>query len=299
MKKNVFLLLNYCIAFILLYLICYHLDLNQILEIFQSVKLAPVIIAILIALFFKLVYFSWLWHMVFSLSQININFQHIFYLNAYTLILKYIIPFKIAEIFRAVGLKMVSKMDFSLALGQTIYLKLITIISILIIFITSCMIKSEFHYVNYGLLLLFVFFLVTQMIYFLPDILFNIDLKQFKHCFKHMAFNDKLKVFLLTLVMEMSEVITLFYIVMAFSLNLQVIDLIYFIGISKLASMIPLSIQGIGIRESIAVSVFGASISHSIAFSVGVSLTLIYHILPAIAGFVIWGYIRLIRYESL
>ena len=33
--------------------------------------------------------------------------------------------------------------------------------------------------------------------------------------------------------------------------NIQMIDLIYFVSISKLVSMIPVSIQGIGIRESI------------------------------------------------
>ena len=298
MKNFIFLLLNYCVAGFLLYMICWHLDFNQLEDIVQSVKPLPLLIAILIALFFKLVYFSWLWHMVFKLSHVSINYKNIFYLNAYTLILKYIIPFKIAEIFRAVALKLVSKIDFSLALGGTIYLKLITIISILVIFITSCMVKSDFQYFSYALLLLVVFFLITQLMNFLPDVFLGIQLKQFKHCFKHIAISGRLKVFVSTLVMELSEVITLYYLMIAFSLDLKIFDLLYFVGISKLASMIPLSIQGIGIRESIAVSVFKVSVSHSTAFSMGFFLTIIYHILPAIAGLVFWAYIRLIPLKT-
>jgi hypothetical protein len=295
MNKKFFLFVNYCIAAFLLYWICYPLDFNQLSESFHSVRLIPLLIAILIALFFKLVYFSWLWHMVFRLSLLNVDFQDIFYVNAYTLILKYVIPFKIAEIVRAVGLKLVSKIDLSLALGGTLYLKLITIISILVMFITTCMIKSEFHYFGYALLLLAVFFSMTQLIYFFPDNLSGFHLKQFKHCFTHIAISGKIKVLVVTFIMELGEVITLYFLMIAFALNIQMIDLIYFVSISKLVSMIPVSIQGIGIRESIAVSVFGISCAYADAFGIGFSLTVVYHILPAVTGLIISTYIRLLN----
>jgi len=292
-KKFFFLLLNYITTFILLYL-CYNkLEKKQLLYIINTIKPFPVTIAIINALFFKLIYFSWLWNLVFKLSKVNINFQEIFYLNANTLILKYIIPFKIAEIFRALGLKLISKIDILLALSGTIYLKLITIISIFTILIFSCMLKSNFHYLSYTLFLLSIFFIITQIVCFLPDNFFGIQFKQFKHCFAKISINGQLKVFIFTAIMELSEVISLYFIMIAFSVHLQLIDLLYFVGISKTASMIPISIQGIGVRESIAVAVFKNSIPNSSAFSIGFCLTIIYHLLPAISGLLICAYIRL------
>jgi uncharacterized membrane protein YbhN (UPF0104 family) len=106
------------------------------------------------------------------------------------------------------------------------------------------------------------------------------------------------KIFFNTLLVQSGEFVTSYLIISSFGLQVPFAPFMYSIGLMMIAGMLPISIQGIGVRETVSIFTLGAFISPGAGVTTAVLLTLIHHVIPALFGAVVWAADSSARYFS-
>lgn len=288
MNKKILFIINFFVSGLVLYVLFYKIGFNDVIDTIKNVKIYPLVIAIIISIIFRILFSPFIWGKILWYNNLNVYYFDLVKINAMSLPLKFILPFKISEVVRAAGLKIFSKEDFSVALSSTIFLRIIVFISTLQLFFISAIFTNRF------ILSLVVMFIVLIFISFLEIIVKFLDnnlnfrwMKNLVYCFTNIKTKNFIKLNFLSIICQLGEILSAKLIFISLGFEFSLAELIYYVTLIMLVSSLPVSLQGLGIRESVAV-ISLSKISSGLALSFGLLQSMIYHIIPALVGNIIW-----------
>ena len=262
MKKKIFILMNYAIAIAMFVFLFKNIEVKDFMLTLKSANLGYLALAVVVSVMFRLFLYPILWKKVLDFSKLDVNYAELFKINAVSLSMKYVLPFKVSEIVRAAGLRIFASMDFCTALSSSVFVRLIITLGTVILLVTGMFLTNNFNYLPWVLIGLLGMVLLMNNIQKLKNIpIANNIINSLIYCFERIK---------------------------AIGLNLSLVNTVYYISIIMLVSSIPISIQGIGIRETTAVMSLSKFAEASVCFSGGILITLIHHLIPAIIGGIIW-----------
>lgn len=288
MNKKYLLALNYVFAASMLYMAFNGIEYESIRLYMSKLDLKLIGIAAVVSIFFRLFFYPWLWRRSFISSGIEAGYKDIFLVNAASMPLKFILPFKIAEIVRPAGLRIVGNVDFSHSLGVMIFLRIAVTGATVALFITSSLLLGDRSSAFAGAVLAVVLLLIMMLSSRIPEKIFGKNTGSLNRCFTRSSGFARVGIFAGSVLMQTGEIITSFIILSAFGVSVPIVPFVYAVGLIMLVSMVPFSIQGIGIRETAAVIAFGKFVSPELGLAAGVFITIIHHVIPAFAGAFVW-----------
>ncbi|OGS21219.1 MAG: hypothetical protein A2252_05985 [Elusimicrobia bacterium RIFOXYA2_FULL_39_19] len=289
MKKKIFILMNYAIAIAMFVFLFKNIEVKDFMLTLKSANLGYLALAVVVSVMFRLFLYPILWKKVLDFSKLDVNYAELFKINAVSLSMKYVLPFKVSEIVRAAGLRIFASMDFCTALSSSVFVRLIITLGTVILLVTGMFLTNNFNYLPWVLIGLLGMVLLMNNIQKLKNIpIANNIINSLIYCFERIKSTNRIKLIVFSVFMQSGEILSSFLIFKAIGLNLSLVNTVYYISIIMLVSSIPISIQGIGIRETTAVMSLSKFAEASVCFSGGILITLIHHLIPAIIGGIIW-----------
>jgi uncharacterized membrane protein YbhN (UPF0104 family) len=192
------------------------------------------------------------------------------------------------EIVKAMGVQIVGRVGFTVALGGVVFLKLMIIAVTLGLLLAASFWEGQvlamtLAFAGLGLLGV-AFFAICR----LPDSFLGIDTRLLKHCFSYAGVREMRRTAAGSLLMQAGEILVSFVILMSLGASAPFMPFLYATTVMMVAGMLPISVQGIGVRETAAIATIGSFISPETGFAFGVLLTVIHHIIPAAVGALVW-----------
>ncbi|OGS35156.1 MAG: hypothetical protein A2293_09150 [Elusimicrobia bacterium RIFOXYB2_FULL_49_7] len=288
MNKKYFVIINVAVSALLLYVLLTQVHLNEIAATVARAQLGLLTLALLISLLFRIVATPLLWREILVSSGISADYKDLFLANAVALPLKFFLPFKISEVTRAAGLKVLSKNGFPVLLGSTLLLRVVAVAATLFLFCFGAVLQGKL------LMSAFVLFAVAGFLLVLSKIadhagtqkgaLFSKDLA---HCFRKMQGCGFSRILAYSVLFQAGEVICAYLVFLSMGVSMMAADLLYYVPLMMLVSSIPVSVQGVGVREISALYWF-AMLPKEIALSFGILQSMVFHIVPAAVAALLW-----------
>jgi len=289
MKKRIFLGINYIISFGILIVLFKKLDLSIAIGKIMMSDPGLIIIAVMISVFFRLFLFSYFWQNTLNSTGKHLNFWDIFKINAVSLPLKYVVPFKINDVVRAAGLKAFTNTDFSFGLSSSVFIRILIICGTGIWFATGILLTGI---LTYYWLVLIIIGIVFVLLSFFPKIELNNKEKTWLFAvldgFIQITKKSRIKDLFNWWFFQSGEIITSILLFKAIGLDIGLQQFLYYIPLMMLLSMLPISIQGIGLREGFLVLNMTGFGSQESLLSAGLLITIVHHLIPAFIGSIIW-----------
>jgi len=292
MKNKIFLALNYLVSAGLIWWLAKSFDFRAALSGIGSADVRFILAAMVVSVLVRIMVYPSLWQNVLRSSGLVVKYTDLVTVNAASLPLKFVMPFKISEVVRAAGLRIFGQMNFALALSSTVFLRLAVLIATGIIFVGGMGLNPVRHLsadysVGIGLIGLLLIFLYIDR---LPDNFLGLGetLEKLVYCFKKTSDWQKIKLLGYSVLVQFGEIISSFLIFRGLGLEINFFQTIYYVSLVMLVSMIPISVQGIGIRETAMVMGLVGVAGAQTGLAAGLLLTLIHHILPALVGGLVW-----------
>lgn len=286
LRKN-FLIIGYLISLAALYFVFRNMDLSVVSANFKNIHTGWLILSICIAVCFRLFYYPFIWQFIFHKNEIKVSYKDVFSVNAVSLPLKFAMPFKISELVRAAGLKLFTNIDIASSFGSILLLK------IGIIFATVILLFSGSFIIGNGNVMLFAIILIAAAVIFLMSIdkllkseIFGKKAAEVLHYFSNR--NLIASVTGLAVIMQAGEIINTYVLALSLGAVLPLNIIFYWCPVIMATSMLPISVQGIGVRETITVTALGSLVSPEIGLSLGLLVSVVHHIIPAVLGGIVW-----------
>ena len=289
MKKKVFIIMNYIVAITIFVFLFKNIKFAGFLATIQSANLAYIALALVVSVVFRLVLYPLLWKKVLDFSKLEVNYAELFKVNAVSLSMKYVLPFKISEVVRAAGLRVFSSLDFCTALSSSVFVRLIVTLGTVILLVTGMLLTGNYRYLPWMLLGIMGLVLLMDNIKRFKNIrIANNIINSLIYCFERINSSARIKLVIFSVFLQSGEILSSFLIFKAIGLNLSFVNAVYYVAIIMLVSSIPISIQGLGIRETTAVMSLSRFAETAVCFSGGILITLVHHLIPAVIGGIIW-----------
>jgi|GEM_PF-3003517 len=292
MKNKIFIVVNYFVSIILLYLLLKNTGIKSTVLTFSSANIWLISAAVVVSIFTRLFVYPLLWQEVFLSSKLNVSYSDLLAVNAVSLPLKFVMPFKISELIRSAGLKVFGQTSFAVTLSSTLFLRLSVTIAIFIIFIIGMILNPLVRHFPEWLVwsVLFIFLIIFFNIGRLPKnfLWLGESMNELVYCFRKTSDLQKIKLLGYSVVFQFGEIISSFLIFKSLGIPISFPQIIYYTSLAMLASALPISVQGIGVRETTFVFVLSGVAPLTLIFSAGMLLSLIHHIIPAFIGILLW-----------
>ncbi|OGS27372.1 MAG: hypothetical protein A2297_05035 [Elusimicrobia bacterium RIFOXYB2_FULL_48_7] len=289
MKKKIFILMNYAIAIAMFVFLFKNIEVKDFMLTLKSANLGYLALAVVVSVMFRLFLYPILWKKVLDFSKLDVNYAELFKINAVSLSMKYVLPFKVSEIVRAAGLRIFASMDFCTALSSSVFVRLIITLGTVILLVTGMFLTNNFNYLPWVLIGLLGMVLLMNNIQKLKNIpIANNIINSLIYCFERINSSARIKLVIFSVFLQSGEILSSFLIFKAIGLNLSFVNAVYYVAIIMLVSSIPISIQGLGIRETTAVMSLSRFAETAVCFSGGILITLVHHLIPAVIGGIIW-----------
>jgi uncharacterized membrane protein YbhN (UPF0104 family) len=292
MKNKIYFVFNYLVSICLILWLAKKFDFHSAVVKFASADISFIIAAIMVSIFMRLIFSPFIWQEVLKNSGMNIRYLDLFSVNAISLPLKFFIPFKLSELVRAAGLKVFGQMNFSVALSSTIFLRMSVVIATFVIFsigmtLNPLSLPIPEELVCGGLFILMIIFFnigrLPKNFLWLGEVVDNL-----LYCFRKVVNLQKVKLLIYCILLQLGEIISSFLIFRSLGIEISFLKIICYVSLVMLVSMLPISIQGIGIRETMMIFSLSEAVSSTLILSAGLLLSLIHHIIPAFVGILLW-----------
>jgi len=302
MNKNFIYLMKLFVSLFLLFYLLLKIDYQNILEIIKTLEYSYIFLSIFLILF-GIIVSSYKWLII--LKSIN-DKANISLLN----IIKYyfignffnnFMPTSIGgDIFRISLLKNVTK-NYHDSFFSVFMDRFTGFYSLIIIFIiSSFIIKSDSQYIDYmQLIFLSILFLTIILFCFINMGPFKSIILKFsggKKIFTHFLylhkFTSKKKIFFRSIIMSLLfQIIVLLFnlsVILAFGYEESLLQVILIIPVIMVITMLPISFNGVGIRESMFILfLVPLGYSETSAFAIGF-ITYILNIIISLPGFILY-----------
>ena len=302
-NKTIITIISYIVTGGFLYYVAVKkIDSGMFMATVSTARYEYVLMALGVSLFFRLLYHPWLWQKLLASAEVNVSYRDLVTVNASSLPLKFLLPFKITELVRPVVLNVLGNINYSLALGSALLLRLLIVMATISLVGVGALLTANASVLILAVLGIAASMLVIGLIAYMPIQSTSAQITSFRHTFKHIPVNTKYALFLRAVLMQTGEIVSAYCIVQALGATLGLPQIIAGVSIMMLAGMEPLSVQGIGVRETVAISLFSGVISNEMGLAFGLMITIIHHIIPAICGGLVWVFdstARIISYGNL
>lgn len=286
--KRWFLVFNYVLGALLLFLAVRHTDLALVFRSLGGVRPGYAALAFLAALSVRLFFTAFLWREILGRCSVRADFADIFRINGLTLALKYSTPLKISELVRSGASKLLLDIPFPVALASSLFLRFAALMGSLAVFCLSAAAAGAYGWLRGGLLALGAGLLL--MFSFKPALRLLGERGFVRDAAASLALlRGRDKVFIVALAAVMGGLEIFGYYMAMLSAGLNPGPAAAFYGASKilLLSSIPVSVQGIGLREGLYMLEFGAYPAEA-GFLSGLLVTFLCNLAPAAAGGLWW-----------
>ncbi len=285
MKKKIFLLLRIFITVGLLYYVYAKIDKNTLLNILKHGQILWLLIALAVFIISN-VSGSFQWYLLLKIHRLKIKYRYIFKLYLSSAFFNNFMPSNIGGDVVKVYKFVKTKKNIEIALASIIWDRAVSFY-ILLLFTSFSSI-----FILHTFLIFFAFIILTVIIIILLKIFIK---KQLANKFLNKLNRKKLKLFLqrfletfkfyfkfnpnsfvyysIALFTQFIKIFINFFIIKYLGLNIRFAEIYFIIPIIGMISILPISINGIGLRESLGRYFFGllnkSFIKTSILFSIG------------------------------
>jgi len=290
MRKKYALILSYALSAGVLYALAARCGFSGIGNAFSAARPAPIIIAVAVSLVFRILLSPLLWQAALRSMGHNGRYRDLLMINAVSLPLKFVSPFRLSEVVRAAGLAALTREGFAAALGSTVAVKAAILEATGLLLLAGALFKNYFTAA----------FIIAAALVVVPAVLVAVArsasrtdmpawLGSFAQVVRPLAEPATLALLPAAVILQAGEIVCAFLLISALGAVVGAADILYFGSLMILVSAVPVSVQGLGIRESAAVMWLGAfALSPEIALSFGLLQSVVYHVLPALFGSILW-----------
>lgn len=290
MKKKIFLVINYLVTVGMLYWMVQNFDFKKVIEAFGSVDYRFLLTAVLVSLVFRLGLYPALWQSVLRFGGLPVKYGDLFLVNAVSLPLKYVLPFKITEVVRAAGLKIFTRLNFPVALSSAIFLRVTITIATVGLFISGMAVTGNLRWFWWVVMVLIALLVLLLYLDWMPRNFLGLNemFGELVYCFEKISELRKGGLIIYSMIVQFGEILSSYLIFCSLGVNISFLETVYYVSLVMLVSMVPVAVQGIGLREAAMVVGLSAFVPAAQGLSAGLMLTMIHHLLPAIVGGIIW-----------
>ena len=290
MRKKYALILSYALSAGVLYALAARCGFSGIGNAFSAARPAPIIIAVAVSLVFRILLSPLLWQAALRSMGHNGRYRDLLMINAVSLPLKFVSPFRLSEVVRAAGLAALTREGFAAALGSTVAVKVAVIEATGLLLLAGALLKNYFAAA----------FIIAAALIIFPAIVIAIGrnaavagaapwLRNLAQVACPFDAPGALALLPAAVILQAGEIACAFLLINSLGAVLGAADILYFGSLMILVSAVPVSVQGLGVRESAAVMWLGAfALSPETALSFGLLQSVVYHVLPAVFGSVLW-----------
>lgn len=286
MNRKLVLAVNYAVSGALVYILATRFDFASAVSAVSRADVRVIAAAALVSLVFRLLFMPYIWKSVLDSCGVEVQFGDLASANAVSLPLKFLLPFKVTEFVRAAGLKVFANADFSVTLSSTLFTRFAAVAGTLLIMGAGLLLKGSaaagalaIAGVAAGALAVLKLAERAGKESFIGGVAF---------CFSKIRGNGLTKIIAYSTLFQLGEVACAYMVFSALGAGMGFQDLLYPVSLMMLAGMVPVSVQGIGVREAVSVALFGGAFSPQIGLAAGALITLVHHVIPALAGALVW-----------
>lgn len=293
MNKKVYSVLMYLVSIAFIVVLFYKVDIDPLVNILHSVNVVYITIACVIALVFRLLIYPFVWHEILVKAGVHIKYAHVFMVNTSVLPLKLLLPFKMMEIARAGGLLVFSNVEFPVAASSLVFLKLVSFAGSLMLAALSGMLQKKLWFLAALLLAFLIYSVSFGFLRNLHSILikkmprYKEKINQAFICFNSISFVRKIQLSIYAVIFLLGELITIYFVFHSLGSNISVYAILCYIPVISLISSLPVSVHGIGLRETLIVTSLTVYGSKELLLAAGLLMSSVYFILPALIGAII------------
>lgn len=294
MKSRLFLLFNFPLAALLLWLAMRQVDTAEVLRCLLSASPGYAALAVFSALCLRLAFIPFLWRSILARLSVNASFADLAAVNGLALALKSVTPLKASEVVRAGASKVLLDVPLPAAAASTLFLRFATLIGNLAVFCLAALAAGALAWLTAGACALA---LCGAALFLSGPALRRAGAgggfwRESAACLAALGNSDKAALAAMGTLAGAAEA-AVCYLAML-SAGVYAGPAAGFFGASKimLLSSLPVSVQGIGLRENLYVLEFGAAHAPEAAFLAGLLATLACGIVPSAAGGLAWLFLR-------
>lgn len=293
----------YSIAILIFWLLFTKVDIVKTVNAIKGVKQGSFIQAVLISVLINVFISSDLKRRLLNILGCQVNFRESLFLKMGSLPFKLIPTLKETGLVQAMYLKKYHGMPFSIGIFSTILANILSIISVLLFFLLGVMLYwQKIPEINDGryIYIFAVIAIVFLSLFFILLLNRNIirelilvflskknTVKIFKEIiliWNRISCKNIIWLILYNMVFQSSELIIFYILSKGFYLNINFILITLYIPLTILASNLPITISGLGIRESAILVFFLKYGAKEDLLGLGILVSFVEHILPIMIG---------------
>lgn len=293
MKSRLFLLLNFALAAVLIWLALRQVDPANVLRCLRAASPGYAALAFLIAMSVRLLFIPALWRGILGRLSVRTSFADIVAVNGLALALKSVTPFKASEVVRSVASKVLLDVPLAAAAASALFLRFATLLGGLVVFCLAALAHGATAWLAGGLCAL----AAGAAVLFLSGPALRRAggggfLRESAACLASLGNAEKAALVGQGTLIGAAEAAACYLAML--SAGVYAGPGAGFFGVSKimLLSCLPISVQGIGLRENLYVLEFGAAHNPEAAFLAGLLATLACGLAPSAAGGLAWLFLR-------
>ena len=284
-KKIGFLFLRLIITILLLYFVYAKIDKKMLLSIFSSGKIYLLLIALFIFILSNITG-AMQWFILLKNHKLNIKFFYIIKLYLSSAFFNSFMPSNIGgDVFKAykfIANKKKAEIAFSSIIWDrfvSLYILLLFISFTSIFIIKTYLIFSTFIFISILIILLLKYITTTRLKNKILNLIkkekYKNFLKEFFLSFRYYFILNKINLsyYILAMFTQFLKIFINYFIILYMNLKINIFEIYFFIPIVGIISMLPISINGIGLRESIGSYLFSYlnqnKLMISLLFSIG------------------------------
>lgn len=297
--------LSLIISIIIILILFSKLNLKTIFNIIKNSDILLLSVSLILALFITFFLVAVVWFIILKELGCRLKFQEVLFMRIGSFPIKAILPMKTGNLSVAYYLKKKHDFSFKKGISFLVYNEFIFFLALAMYFFVGLLYKQNFE--TSALVLKTISVLIVLIL--IPFVVFKIKIikgfffrtlqkisMRFYLFFKELgyAFN-RIKIartlfFIFLAAIELYIIFIFHYIVFrAVGINISMIPVIAYSPIFMVLSLLPITVSGLGVRESSIVILFSSYSSPESLVSAGLLISLIFYLLPAFIGIAFTG----------
>jgi hypothetical protein len=239
-----------------------------------------------------------MWRRALKVLKCNISSKEALFIRTASYPINAIFPVKTGELINVLYLKRQRGLPFKKGVGSIIFIITLNLYTLLFFSITSFVLFGNFLFsITWGWFLVIVFLLLT-ILFFEPKKSYNFvfyflrkihtkfyDItKDLIEIFEKISFKRKIVLIFYSGVIVLLTLIDYYILFMALNLDVPLYSILFFTPLIILISRVPVTISGLGVRETLIILLFSRYTSPASLLAVGILISFIDYIFPALIG---------------
>jgi len=267
-------------------------DFGILVDTLRTLSLKYLLLAIAISFLANIFLAADKWRRIMKTLGAQLSFKEVFFVVLSAKPMKFILPFKLGEVIKVLYIVKKGYLQFDKSFASVLFDKVLDIIGCLLLLCFG-LIFSIFKFPIEAILPLgsgLIFFRTrgknSVSLNFFKRLRQEIAkfIKQIIKSLNEISLAKKIKFLIYSIFIQISPLINVYILFRAFDINIPFCSILLFMPIVVLISSLPITLSGLGVRESMLLFLFITYGPKETLLSVGILLSFVEYILPAILG---------------